>query len=455
MAVAVLGMRGSGGFTSDERPKNYRQAIALLFPNGDAPLTAILSMLAEEATDDPEFAWFEKGLPVQRATIIGAQTDENSTIGAGTDVPAANSDEVIAMRLQPDGGTETDLSWIKPGHLIMNETSEEVFLVLQIFNTGTLGTARVVVERDIGDKFASNPAVNSGDFVTIVGSGFPEGAGIGSAIAYRPGKYHNFTQIYRTPLFLTRTARKTRLRYDAEGPIREAKREALQMHAIEMERSFIWGEREEISALTAPTLPSELSVTSSEQRLRTTRGIVQWLPTIDTAGSPDTVHHDIGTSNGGVLTEADFDAWLEQVFRHGSAEKLGLCGGTALNVLNQMAKNKMTIEAVPTDQTYGLALNRIITPYGSLLLKQHPLMSHNPTWRKDLLVVDTAHVKFRYIDDTRYLKNRQAPGDDATKDEFLTEAGLEVHFGGRTPDSGDNTPPSAHGRLKGIASFGG
>jgi hypothetical protein len=453
-------MRGSGGFTSDERPKNYRQAIALLFPNGDAPLTAILSMLAEEATDDAEFAWFEKGLPIQRGQITGASTDHTATVTDSSDIGVGSeaAQGTVGIMVRADGGTDTDLSWVKAGSLLLNENTEEVFYVAQVI-PGAHGTARLVVRRDVGNKFASDPAITAdigtaGDFVTIVGSGFPEGAPIGSAVAYRPAKYHNFTQIYRTPLFLTRTARKTRLRYDAEGPIREAKREALQIHAIEMERSFIWGEREEISALTAVTLPAEVTP-SSEQLLRTTRGIVQWLPTIDTTGSPDSVHHDIGTSNGGVLTEVDFDAWLEQVFRHGSAEKLAFAGGTALNVLNQMAKNKMTIEAVPTDQSYGLALNRIVTPYGTLLLKQHPLMSHNPTWRKDLIVIDTAHVKFRYIDDTRYLKNRQSPGDDATKDEFLTEAGLEVHFGGRTPDSGDGSPPSAHGRLKGIASFGG
>jgi hypothetical protein len=34
----------------------------------------------------------------------------------------------------------------------------------------------------------------------------------------------------------------------------------------------------------------------------------------------------------------------------------------------------------------------------------------------------------RPIDDTMFIKNRQQPGEDAAKDEFLTETGLEVHF---------------------------
>ena len=50
--MPVLGMRGTGEFSSDDRPKNYRQTILLLFPNASAPLTAILSKLKDEETDD-------------------------------------------------------------------------------------------------------------------------------------------------------------------------------------------------------------------------------------------------------------------------------------------------------------------------------------------------------------------------------------------------------------------
>ena len=51
MAFAVLGMRGTGSYAAGERPENWRQAILLLFPSGDAPLTAILSKMRESPTD--------------------------------------------------------------------------------------------------------------------------------------------------------------------------------------------------------------------------------------------------------------------------------------------------------------------------------------------------------------------------------------------------------------------
>src|SRR5690348_18263722 len=41
----VLGLRGTGSWSSDERPKNYRELILLLFPNSPLSLTALMSKL--------------------------------------------------------------------------------------------------------------------------------------------------------------------------------------------------------------------------------------------------------------------------------------------------------------------------------------------------------------------------------------------------------------------------
>lgn len=51
--MAVLGMRGTGSWAADERPKNYREAILYLYPNDKAPLMSFLSKLGSESTDDP------------------------------------------------------------------------------------------------------------------------------------------------------------------------------------------------------------------------------------------------------------------------------------------------------------------------------------------------------------------------------------------------------------------
>jgi hypothetical protein len=52
---AFLGMRGTGSWATDQRPKSYRELILMLYPNGTAPLTAIMSKLKSEVVTDPEF----------------------------------------------------------------------------------------------------------------------------------------------------------------------------------------------------------------------------------------------------------------------------------------------------------------------------------------------------------------------------------------------------------------
>ena len=43
--MAVAGLRGTGDWGTDERPKNFRETILWRDPNGSAPLTALMSKM--------------------------------------------------------------------------------------------------------------------------------------------------------------------------------------------------------------------------------------------------------------------------------------------------------------------------------------------------------------------------------------------------------------------------
>ena len=51
--AAVAGLRGTGDWGTDERPKNFRELILWRDPNGEAPLTALMAKMRKESTDDP------------------------------------------------------------------------------------------------------------------------------------------------------------------------------------------------------------------------------------------------------------------------------------------------------------------------------------------------------------------------------------------------------------------
>src|SRR5207245_3311439 len=67
---------------------NWRRLILYLFPNGKAPLTALLSLTEPEETNDPHINWYEKTLPLQRTVLTASFTSAATTINI-----AARSEE--------------------------------------------------------------------------------------------------------------------------------------------------------------------------------------------------------------------------------------------------------------------------------------------------------------------------------------------------------------------------
>jgi hypothetical protein len=70
------------------------------------------------------------------------------------------------------------------------------------------------------------------------------------------------------------------------------------------------------------------------------------------------------------------------------------------------------------------------TPFGVLYLKQHPLFSNNASFNDWGFVLDLQKLVYRpLVDaDTKYLTNRAENGEDGIREEYLTEAGLELQF---------------------------
>ena len=73
---AFLRMRASDSHADATfRPKNWREKILRLYPNGSVSLTALTALMKSSSTDDPEFYWFDKALPTQAAAVTGVYTN--------------------------------------------------------------------------------------------------------------------------------------------------------------------------------------------------------------------------------------------------------------------------------------------------------------------------------------------------------------------------------------------
>lgn len=401
--VAFLGMRASADFTvTGQRPRNWREAILRLYPNGKAPLTALLALMKEESTNDPEFNWFCKILPSQAAECVGVWTDE----GLAT-ANAANGTIGMTLYLQM---TEDHARQFVPNHTVLlrnNEltTTDTVAIVEDVVLAGTKSCLRVKLLQ------ASTVPLSAANVqrVLIVGSAHAEGAHIGQAISYDPYRQHNYTQIFRNALEITRTAKKTHLR--TGDAYKEAKRECLELHSIEMEKAFLFG------------VPSE-NKGANGKPLRTTGGIIWSIK-----------------QNGGFVQdfagdwEKDGLDWLDellmQIFRYGETDKLAYVGDAALLGINRLARKYGTWNYTPQTRAFGINIVELITPFGQITLKTHPLFSHEPTNQHSMLIFEPKNIKYRYITDTTFYASERETGHtryDAQKEEYLTEAGLEYHF---------------------------
>lgn len=406
--MPFLGMRGTGDWATDERPYNWRQGILYLYPNGSAPLTAILSKMGEEAVDDPQFHWWTKTLATQRATVTGVYTDAGL---ASAYTSGGTSGQTLYVKM-----AEADADQFRAGHQVLLRDASNVDVdvnakVTQVVKNGASSFAACkLLEAD--DNSATND-LSDCDVALIIGNINPEGGTTPDAIAYDPTKLYNYTQIWRTPLEITRTAQKTKLR--TADSYKEAKREALEIHSIEMEKSFLWGVKSE-------------GVGSNGKPERSTDGLITC---IKTNASGNVFNYVTDSDYSGQTWTQGGEDWLDEsleaIFRYGANEKLALCGSGAILGINRIAKASGNINLNPTTTAYGLKVVEWLTPFGSIYLKTHPLFSYETTNRNMMVIFEPSKLKYRYVDDTSFKKDRQEPGTDGSKDEYLTEAGLEYH----------------------------
>jgi hypothetical protein len=424
--VAFMGMRGNGDWATDERPKSWRETILYLYPNGMAPLTAMMSKMGEEKVTDPEFNWWTQKLPTQSGAITGIFTDVLSTpyVSGG----AAAATLYVQMAL-------ATIEEFRVGHQILLRCSTDTTLdvVAKVTARTDNGASSYLTIKllEADDNSTQSKTLANADRILVIGNINEEGATMPNAISYMPTKYSNYTQIFRTPLSITRTARETRLRTGDQ--YKRMKKEALEMHGIEMEKSLIF------------SIPTEGTGDGGKPE-RTTAGLLYFLRThVPTNVSDFRIN---STYSGKAWADADageawFDTMYEQLFRYGRPERLAFCGSGALLGINQLVRANSHFELTTKTVSYGIKVTEWVTPFGTIYLKTHPLMSQESSTRYGMLLMDAENLKYRYITDTTFYgmsqTGAQAPGGvatagatygarkDGTDEEYLTEMGLELH----------------------------
>lgn len=386
--MAVAGLRGTGDWATDERPKNFREMILWRNPNGQTPLTALLSKMKSESTSDPEYAWYEEELNALRLTV-------NFTTGYST------TDTSITVT-----SNVTDATDVVAGDIFLVEKALTTAYNHEIVVASANGSAGVVAFTRASSGTSAAPIAN-GTFLTKIGNVFAEGTGAPSASNRNPTKMYNLCQIFKTTYDITNTAKNTKTR--TGDPIKNDKKRKMFDHSVAMELAFLFGKRHETTG-------------SNGKPLRFTGGLLwalsQYAPSMITAFTT-------------TPTETTFTDAVYKVFDYNSGagdERVVFAGNGFLNSLNKLAASqaRTRVNFDGLIDVYGMKLQRWVLPQGTIYVKSHPLFNTHSRFTNDAAIIDPSSLKYRHMRDTTFKDNIQANDADETKGQWLTEAGLEA-----------------------------
>lgn len=389
---AVAGVRGTGDWGTDERPKNFREMILWRQPNGQAPLLALTSKIKAEAVDDPEFSWFEEELNALRLQV-------NFTTGFST---TDTSITVLAT------GDQNGLDSV-PGDVFLVEKALTSAYNHEIVVVSSVTSSSVVVFQRAASGSSAAPLAN-GTYLTKIGNVFEEGSLSPSASTRNPTKMYNYLQIFKTAYRITNSAKETRTR--TGDPLKNDKKRKMFDHSVAMELAFLFGKRYETTG-------------ANGKPQRFTGGLLYAMS--QHASSRITAFTTTPTET--TFLNAVYPIWDYNT--EAGAERIAFAGNGALNTLNQIAKaNSSTrINFDGFVNLYGMRLQRWIFPQGEIYIKTHPLFNTHARFTNDLFIFDPTALRYRYLKnrDTKSQDNIQANDADELKGQWIGECGLEFH----------------------------
>lgn len=410
--MAFLGLRGTRDWGANERPEDWRESILFFFPNGDAPLTALTSLTTDEDAGDAHFHWFTKRLPEQAGDATNVYTDAGLS-------NAYNGDNLSQGATVYVKAAESLISEFRVGHTAkLRKKDDHRYDTVGAITDRVLNGADSYVAFKLLEDTSATFDLEDVNWLMVTGNANAEGAEMPDAIGYDPTEFDNYTQIFRTPLSITRTARRTR--YRTGDKYQEGKRETLQLHGVEMEKQLFHGVK--FSTIGDNNKPKRYS-----------QGIINFVET-HAADHVDDFSQNSDFSGDSWLQSGEewLDNQLEKVFRWGSNEKTAWVGSTVVTALNQLAKVSGDIELTPTTTEFGMRFQQWNSPHGTLFFKKHPLFSRETTDRRTCVILEPSNITNRIIDDTRFYEDPQDNENrnnrkDATEEEYLTELGWEYN----------------------------
>lgn len=398
---AVAGLRATGDFGTDERPKDFREMILFRNPKGTSPIFALSARSKKRSVSDPEFAWWDE-------PNVNVRLQVNGSHASGLTVIAVDSSDPDTTTTDRQYGTARHL---KAGDILQVEKTETDTYdneLLQVVSV--LSDTQFTVKRGVAGSTAATIADDS--YLTLIGSAYAEGTDAPAATTRNPLKFYNYTQIFKDTYELSKTADVTKTR-TGNAWSNDKKRKTFD-HARNIEWAMLFGRRYETTG-------------DNGKPLRFMGGLRSFIP--DSRTTIFATNITVNTLLDAVYPVFDFDS-------PAGDERIAFCGNGALNALNKAIQSDGNTEVTfegPVE-VFGMNFRKFVMPQVVLYLKTHPLMNQHGRYTNSMFVMDFdsfgyVHLKDR---DTKPTDDVQTKSEDVRRGFYQTECSIEVSRGGLT-----------------------
>lgn len=363
---------GNGNIEAKRIVVDMANEIAFLEPSA-TPLVVLTKRMNTMACSNPKFEWMDNNTDVRWAAHAAA----TATTTATTINVAAGKGQYFGV-----------------GDLVKVPSSGEVMKVTAV------STDALTVTRAIGSTVAA--VIGTSENLLIIGNASMQGSGAPAEKVIGVTPFYNYTQIFKTAFSVTNTLEATKL-YGMKELARLRKNNGI-VHAKSMEYAFLFGEKN--------------IVTSGSQPETYVGGLFEFLKT--------------NANNKSVTkasaTEADLMTFCQNVFTYGGDSRVCLTSPDILAWIAGLASPKLQLMQGDKDSTYGLNITKYLTPFGVLNLVMHPLLVNG--YSGHLIAISEEDLYYRPLAgrDTKLMTNIQAPDEDGQRDQYITEAGMELRL---------------------------
>lgn len=360
-------IRSTNNVVSGRKVVDISKKIDVLEPDS-APLTLLTKKIEKRVSVNPDFKWMEE----ESLT----KTDQ---VNDGTGMIAGDTTMTV------DNGSR-----FRAGDVVKIPRTGEQVLVTAV------STNDLTITRGWGSTAAA--AINDNEPIIIVGNANQEHATKRAMIIGDQTIRTNYTQIFRTPFGISRTAANTEM-YGGKD-LAHIRMMQLIEHQKEIERAFWFGEPKEDLSGTHPR--------------RATGGVDYWISTN-------------ATDAGGALTQLEFNTFLRTGFRYGSKKKWLFAAPIVVEAISYWAAQKLQVSV--NEKTFGISIMEYLTPFGTVNIVNMNLFTEVTLYSGYAYLIDIEGLAYRYIEnsDTKLKTNIQANDADGQEDEYLTECGLQFN----------------------------